>query len=280
MFALQSLPAAAQAWLPPGGSSGLALEYNNTYNKHHLDSHGDSGDIGHTRVLTNYLSASYSPSDRWLLVGGLPYVSAEYRGDHPHPGEIDGTGYHGTFTDLRLEAHYQAIAGAFAVAPHAAVVLPVTDYETMGHSAPGRGLREVWIGTYLGQSLDQWLPRTYVQMRLNYAFVEHVAHIRHDRINIDAEVGYFFTPAFSVSLVGMWQDTDGGRNMPIPANDPLFVHHDQLAATRFFNLGGGFAWSISERFHSYIFYGQMLRGRNAHMMDDSISLGLSYGTAP
>jgi hypothetical protein len=278
-FALGQLPARAQAWLPNGGTAGYSLEFNETNNRHHYTAKGNETDVGHTRVLTSYLSASYSPSDRWLLIGGLPYVTAKYHGDFPHPGEIDHGGYHGTLTDLRLEAHYQAVTGEFAVAPYAAVVIPVTDYETMGHSAPGRGLHELWIGTYLGRSLDQWLPRTYVQMRLNYAFVEHVAGIRHDRINIDGEIGYFFNTAWSASIVAMWQDTWGGMNMPIPISSPLFIHHDQLAASRFLNVGGSVAWSMSDRIHAYLFYGTDIHGRNAHAMDQSISLGLSFNTS-
>ncbi len=179
-------------------------------------------------------------------------------------------------TDLRLEAHYQAMDGPFAIAPFAAVVFPVTDYETMGHAAPGRGLAEAWIGTYVGASLDEWLPRTYVQLRLNYAFVERVAGISHDRINADLEIGYFINPSLSVRLVGMWQDTDGGIGVPIPPSHPLYHHHDQLAASRFFNVGGGVAWSLSDRVGFYLFYGSAIHGRNVHMVDQSVSIGMNF----
>lgn len=280
LMACLASPAEAQAWLPPGGSSGISLEFNHTYNKKHYDSHGDEVDAGHTRTLSEYLSATYSPSDRWLLVAGIPYVKARYRGDHPHPDEIDNGDYHGTLTDLRLEAHYQAINGPFALAPYVALVTPVTDYETLGHAAPGRGLNELWIGTYLGRSLDEWIPRTYVQGRVNYAFVEQVAGVKHDRINIDAEIGYFFTPALSVSIVGQWQDTDGGIGVPVPPTDPLFPYHDQLAATRFFNVATSIAWSINDRVHTYVMYGTAIHGMNAHKLDQGVSIGLSYVGAP
>jgi hypothetical protein len=278
-WAAVTMDASAQSWLPRAGSGGISLEYNNSLNKHHYDSRGDRADVGHTRVHSAYLSGSYSPSDRWMLTAGIPYVSASYEGAFAHPSEVDDHHFHDTFTDLRLEAHYQAISGPFAVAPYAAFVIPVTDYETMGHAAPGRGLLEGWIGTYVGASLDRWLPRTYLQTRLNYAFVEKVAGIKHDRINVDLEVGYFFSPAWSVRLVGMWQDTDGGISVPIPPSNPLFPHHDQLAATRYFNMGGGIAWTISDHLHTYLFYGSAIHGRNGHMLDQGLSLGISYGTS-
>jgi hypothetical protein len=275
--ALHCTAAIAQAWLPREGSLGFSLDYTNVLNKHHYNSRGERDDIGHTRTHSAYLSGSYSPSDRWMLFAGLPYVRTSYEGDFAHFGsEVDDHGFHDAVTDLRLEVHYQAIDGPFALAPFAAVVIPVTDYETMGHAAPGRGLYEGWIGTYIGASLDEWLPRTYVQLRLNYAFVEKVAGISHDRINADAEIGYFINPALSVRLVGMWQDTDGGIGVPIPRSHPLYHYHDQLAATRYFNLGGGVAWSISERVHTYLFYSSAIRGRNAHMVDQSVSVGVNF----
>jgi len=135
----------------------------------------------------------------------------------------------------------------------------------------------VWVGTFIGASLDEWLPRTYLQLRLNYAFVERVAGVKHDRINADAEIGYFLSPKWSVRLIGNWQDTDGGINVPIALDDELFEHHDQLAATRYFNMGGGIAWAPTEHVRTYLLYGTALHGRNAHMMDDSFTFGVSYG---
>ena len=40
------------------------------------------------------------------------------------------------------------------------------------HATPGRGLNEELVGFYTGKSLYQWLPRTYVQLKYAYAFVE------------------------------------------------------------------------------------------------------------
>jgi len=273
-------PASAQSWLPLKGSFGYGLDYNDTFNKHHYDSRGNRVDAGHTRIFSATLTAAYSPSDRWLLIAGLPYVEGEYHGDHPHPTSIDNSQYHGTVTDARIEAHYQLIDnGTFALAPMVAAVVPVHDYETMGHAAPGRGLNEAWVGTFIGASLDEWLPRTYLQLRLNYAFVEKVAGVKHDRINADAEIGYFLSSKWSVRLIGNWQDTDGGINVPVPPDDDLFPHHDQLAAARFFNLGGGLAWTVSDSVRTYLIYSTALHGRNAHMQDRSFTFGMSYSGA-
>ena len=85
------------------------------------------------------------------------------------------------------------------------------DYETLGHAAPGRGLNELNLGFYIAKSLDQWIPNTYVQARYNYAFVEQVVGVSHDRTNADLEVGYFVNPRFSIRVLYAYQNTHGGN---------------------------------------------------------------------
>ena len=267
----------AQAWLPAKGSYSYGIDYNDTFNIHHYDSHGVAGDFGHTRVFTAAVSGSYSPTDRVMLSASLPWVRSEYHGAFPHPTYVDDGQYHDTFTDLRFDAHYQWIDGSFAVAPYVAFVIPTHNYITLGHAAPGRGLNEAWIGTFIGKSLDAWLPRTYVQVRMNYAFVEKVAGVKHDRINADGEIGYFVNPRWSVRAICNWQDTDGGIGLPVPPSNPLYPHHDQLGATRYLNLGGGVAWQATNRLGTYAIYTTSMHGRNGHELDRSFSFGLGYG---
>lgn len=267
--------ACAQAWLPDQGSLAASIDYNDTFYKYHFLPNGVEFDAGHTRTFTTAFGVAYSPTDRLSFVATLPYVSAEYHGNFPHPTIVDDGSYHGTLTDLRVEAHVQLLDGAFALAPYLALLTPIKDYETLGHAAPGRGLTEGWVGTYVGRSLEPWLPRTYMQARLNYAFVERVARVKHDRINIDVELGYFMTPRWSARVLAFWQDTDGGIPVPVPDTDPLFVHHDQLAADRFLNVGAGTAFQLTGRTSVHAVYSFALHGQNAHKVEHSLSLGFS-----
>ena len=150
----------AQAWLPAKGSFGTAFTYNNVLNQKHYSPDGDEVDAGHTRSEAYGLSVAYSPTDKILLTAGIPYVRTRYWGDRPHPGEIDNGDQHSTFTDLRLSVHYQALLEPFALAPYIAFVAPVKDYETLGHSAPGRGLNETWLGFWIGKNVSDWVPNT------------------------------------------------------------------------------------------------------------------------
>ena len=194
-----------------------------------------------------------------------------------HDTPIDVGTWHSTITDLQFTVNYQLINGAFGLAPYVGAVIPTHDYTTFGHSAPGRGLNEVWFGTYAAISLNEWIPRTYVQVRGNYAFVEEVMGISHDRINATLEIGYFFNPSWNIRVIASEQWTDGGISVPVPVTDPLFPVHDQLAAEEFINVGGGATWVINDRMSIYGLYMEAIEGTNAHKVDHRVILGFSYG---
>lgn len=277
---LAFLPAVshAQAWLPPDGSLILSLDYTDMLNKKHYTASGDEVDVGHTDTQVMSISALYSLSDRFLLKAGLPYIKTRYRGPGlgGHDTEIDNGAWHGTVTDLQISLHYQATDGAIAFTPYVGAIIPTNDYVTLGHAAPGRGVNEYWLGFYTGASLNEWIPRTYVQARYNYAWVEKVAGVSHDRSNVDLEIGYFLNPDWSVRVLGAWQDTHGGIDVPVPITSPLFPYHDILASASFLNLGGGVSWVINDRVAVYGLYMQALHGKDAHKVDHRVSLGVSY----
>lgn len=268
--------ARAQAWLPDRGEWSYTLSYNDIFNKKHYLPDGGEVDVGHTRSKTLGLSVSYAPTDRLLLVAGLPWVHTDFHGERPHPdSHVDEHGA-STITDLRLEVHWQAIRGPFALAPYVAAVIPTHDYPVLGHAAPGRGLQEYWLGFFAGQSLDAWIPRTYVQLRGNYAFVQEVVGIAHDRSNLDVELGYFFNPRLAVQAIGSWQWTHGGIDVPVPPSHPLYPYHDQLADDEFLNVGGGVVWFATAATSLYVNYMTSVRGRNGHKLDQGLTWGFSY----
>lgn len=272
--------ARAQAWLPEEGTFVSSVVYNTVLNKKHYLPDGDEVDVGHTRTHSIGIVASYAFTDRLLAVGSIPYVRAKYEGARPHPTHIDDGDYHESFTDFRLELHFQATEEPVALAPYIAVVVPSNDYATLGHAAPGRGLNEQRLGFYVGKSLDAWLPRTYVQGHYSYAFVEKVAGISHDRSNADLELGYFPSERWSVRAVALWQDTHGGIDVPVPVSHPLFEQHDRIAGESFLNVGAGVAWSVTDSVDVYGLYLSSVSGKNGHKLDSGITVGLSYSVAP
>ncbi|MEY2920165.1 MAG: hypothetical protein RL261_1470 [Pseudomonadota bacterium] len=277
---LAAQTAQAQAWLPPKDSFSASMTYDNVLNLEHYLPNGDTVDAGHTRTHAYGLTLAYSPTDRLMITAGLPYVVTKYWGERPHPTEVDDGHEHSTFTDLRVSLHYQLLERPVALAPYVAFITPVTDYETLGHAAPGRGLNEVWVGFGIGKNLDEWLPRTYVQGRANYSFVEEVANVAHDRSNFDLEVGYFINPRWSVRALGFWQVAHGGVDVPMPPSNPLYPYHDQLAAESFTNVGVGAAVAASPQISMYATFLTSLSGRNGHKLNQGVTVGLSYGLAP
>lgn len=275
--AVSLAPAAlAQAWLPSKGSVGVSLDHTYTLNKKHFTSTGDEIDAGHTQTHVLVAGMSWSPADRVMFKIGLPLVQTKYDGDFPHPGEIDNGRTHRKVTDFQASFHYQLVDGPFALAPFMGLNIPVQDYTTLGHASPGRGLNEFTVGFFAAQSLHEWIPRSYVQMRYSYAFVEEVAGVSHDRSNVDLEVGYFLSPDWSLRLLGSWQDTYGGVQIPIPPSNPLFPFHDQLAEDDHLDAGGGIAWQVTDRIAVHTLYMHGLKGQNSHKVDTRIALGFSY----
>jgi len=271
----------AQAWLPRQGTTAVEVAFNDTFNRHHYLPNGDELDAGHTRTQTESLAASHALTDRVLLAASIPYVSARYSGTHPHPGtNVDDGHYRSEFTDWRLEMHYQLSEWPIAFAPYVALVIPSHDYPSVGHAAPGRNLQERWVGFFAAKSLDPWLARSYVQMRYNFAFVETVAGVGHDRSNADLEFGHFLTRAWSLRAVVSWQRTHGGIDVPIQLSNPLYPHHDQLAAERYVQLGAGVAWSYSARSGVYVLYKAAVSGANGHKLDSGLTLGWTAAFVP
>jgi len=238
------------------------------------------------------MSVSYSPTDRVMLSAGVPYVRSEYHGPRPHrdlagnPLEVDNSDYHGFFTDLHLELDYQVVLEPVALVASLALVEPTHTYPALGHAAPGRDLKEKWVGFFVGKSLDLWIPRTYVQARYSFAFVEPVAGIGHDRSNVDFEVGHFVLPEWSVRGLLFWQHTHGGIDTPIPQfypngqPNPLFPYHDQLSADGFLNVGLGTSFLISRRVMLFLLYDTSLSGKNGHKLGQGMNLGFEYSFTP
>ena len=297
LLAAALAPAAsfAQAWLPDKGTLNTSLLFNNVLYTEHWTSTGDTVGGINVRADTLAMLASYGVTDRVMVSGVLPYIHTRYKGapSHRPPGtppgtppppgfEADDGSWHGTLTDLRLGVHYQLLEKPFALAPFIAFVTPVTDYPTRGHAAPGRGLNELMLGFNAGKSLDPWIPRTYAQLRYSYALVEEVHDITHNRSNLNLELGTFFSARWNVSLYGAWQWTHGGIDVPVKPGSPPFLvlDHDVLAADEFFNAGFGTGFALTANLTAFATYMQGIDGRNGHKVDQSITVGISYGYRP
>jgi hypothetical protein len=266
----------AQAWLPSAGSADMSLSYVDTWTTKHYLHDGSEVDVGHIRTFIYGLGAEYSPTDKLMFAASLPLVESGYDGKFPHPVPVDHGGYHATFTDLRMEMHYQVALTPFAITPYAAFVQPTHTYASFGHAAPGRDLQETWLGVAVGKTLDQWIPRTFIESRFTYAWVQAVQHISHDKENVEIDLGYFITPYLSVQGFWHWQQTLGGVQLPVPPTNSLYPYHDQLGADGFTAVGFSSAWSFSDQSSFSVTYSTDLMGRNGHKVDSAWAVSYDY----
>jgi outer membrane protein W len=267
----------AQTWLPEKGDIGVSLSYQNVYIRRHYLENGQQSDGGRIRAHGLILGATYSFTDRLAMSASVPYYTTKYWGKRPHQMPADDGTYHDALQDVRLEVQYQALQGSTAVTPFVGIVLPTHDYTYFAHSAVGRHLQETVVGIGAGQRLA-FLDGSYVQARASHVFVQRVLGIRHDRDSLDAEFGYFATPDLALRLLASAAKTQGGVdfNRVGGPTSPLFPVHDQLLREEHLNLGAGLSYSMTPSFDVYAMAFQMVRGKNGHKIDYSMTLGVAW----
>src|SRR5258705_12742159 len=245
LFAISPLKLTyAQAWLPSSGDGQVTITYENLYVRDHFDYTGKRFDAGPIRTNTVITTFEYGVTNKLTLDAELTHVTSKYEGfvgPVPH-GPPDTGFYHPTFQDLRVGIRYNVLSKQFVVTPLVAVVIPTHHYETRGHTAAGRDLRELQIGVDVGRELEDIMPRTYVQGRYTEASVQDRQQFSLYRSNVDWEFGYFANSRLSLRFTGAWQQTYDGVRYPLDQNIPDFHElHDRAAQSRFLRFGGGFS---------------------------------------
>ena len=278
----------AQAWLAPKGEASFGVAYQNIYTRDHIFSEGEVFDSGKIRMNMVVFGLTYSFTDRLQASASVPYVATRYDGTRPHVSQVDDGTYHGTFTDLRVDLRYNLLQEPAMVTPFVSAVIPTRDYPTFAHAAPSSGLERYLVGVSFGRRLDPILEAGFAQVRYSYAFQERVLGISHDRSNVDLELGYFLTPSLGVSALGSYQKTHGGIELPVigsAENDafrrtPYYVHHDQLAQSNYWNVGGVVSYALTGTVDVFAAYQTTVWGRSIHATQPGLSFGVNWGFSP
>ncbi len=317
LAAVTPVSSRAQAWLLPKGEASFGLGFQHTRALHHFGEQGER--FGGNRIYGNTLQAylSYSVTDRLTLSVGLPFVSSRYDGPFPHrhpifnvdgtltihedgfpkfaPPTLDDGHWHGTFQDFRFDGRFMAFTEPLVVTPFVTAVLPSHAYEPFSHSAPGRKLWELHLGASLGRRLDPFLPDAYVEASYHYAFVEKVLGLKHDMSLIDAQIGYFVTPALSLRLLGAWQNTHSNYTDaqfyggPPPAANSVvsgnrfilaFLRHDQGEPVDSFNAGLGAGYTLTGNLDVFAAAYKTFSGRNGIGTDIGLLAGMNVSFSP
>lgn len=297
--------------MPGKGKGRLRLAYQNFDVTRHLLSRDVTGRVfsggyvgagktfanGEIAEHTGLLEADYGISDRWALGGSVAYVGSRYVGRGGHPAlrgrqKIDDGRYHPTFQDAAFELKYLAARRHLAVVPFVRFMFPTHSYVNVGHSAVGRGLKQLQIGTNLERPLGPVLPRAYARATLAYAFVESPAlddrgtapapppDLDVDKRQVGLEVGYYLGERVVLNAFGSRLHTEGGidwaRDLLTPSDYERVGHvHDAAARDRHTVVGGGIGVAVTRRTWLYVGYSAIASGQNVHD-GSALSLGASW----
>ena len=270
--------AQAQAWVPSRGEGQVTITYENLYVRDHFDYTGKRFQAGPIRTNTVVSTFEYGITDKLTLDSQLTHVTSKYEGfvaPVPH-GPPDTGVYHPTFQDAIVGVRYNVTSRHLFVTPFVATLIPTHHYETRGHTAVGRDLRELQVGVNVGRDLEEIIPRTYFQARYSYAFVQNVEQFGLNRSNVDWEVGYYAKPRVSLRFTGAWQYTYSGVRYPLDQAVPDFHElHDRAAKSGFVRYGGGVTVTLAKNFDLHADVGNTFRGYTTHGAR-GLSLGISW----
>jgi hypothetical protein len=272
-------PVLAQAWTPPQGEGTVSVQFQDAFVKYHLlpTVRRDRGQIRGETLMADF---TYGISDKVAVSIALPFVASRYRGSTPHDPATDNGAFHSTFQDLRFDIRYNISRKGLVFTPFAGTIVPSHGYQYFAHSAVGRHVRELQIGTYWAKLLDPVLPGLFLQGRYSYGFAERIVDISHNRSNLDLEAGYFVKPELRVFVLGASQLTHGGVDLtgnsrPI-LGEILWPHHDQIGRDNYLNVGAGAAFDLTP---TVGIYGSVIRtvaGRNTHALHHALTIGMSW----
>jgi hypothetical protein len=207
-------------------------------------------------------------------------VTSRYRGLTPHDPATDNGAFHSTFQDFRFDLRYNVSRKGLVFTPFAGTIVPSHGYQYFAHSAAGRHVRELQVGTYWAKVLDPVLPGLFLQGRYSYGFAQRIVDISHNRSNLDLEAGYFVKPELRVFALGAGQLTHGGVDLtgnsrPI-LGEILWPHHDQIGRDNFLNVGAGAAFELTPTVGVYGSVIRTVAGRNVHALHLGVAAGVSW----
>src|SRR5262245_40650722 len=261
---------------------------------------GDGNKLYHGEMAdqTGLLDVDFGVFDRLAINGSVAYVASKYEGTSPHPALpgrefIDDGHYHPQFQDASVGVRYLAVSDPLAVIPFVRFTFPTHDYIAVGHSAVGRGLKQLQLGANLARGLDPLLTNAYAKATLAYSFVGQPEVDAHDHPGATApqeydlnkrfvsmELGYFVTTRFAVNAFGSNLHTEGGidwaRDLKTPADYARIGHvHDSAARDRHTVLGGGLSFAMLPSFWVYASYSGIVSGQNVHY-GNSLLIGTNW----
>lgn len=269
LFAVGARSSFCQAIVLDKGQWTFATDYQHTFVRYHVGFDGSKADLGHIMANSIRQSASYGLTDRITLDGDIPFVSAKYIGTQPH-GRLDDGTFHSTFQDFHVGARMNVMTRPLSVTPFIRMTVPSHHYQLEGHTAQGRDKFELTPGLYCGRDLGPRLPNAFFEVMVSHTWVQRTyieqTSERLNRTNGSIEIGYYVTPAVTVSLFGNGVRTHGGWSFPVHVfkNENEIEEHDRFDKTKDVLTGGSIAYTFHNGLTVYAGYFATVWARTAH----------------
>lgn len=301
---------AQQAWVGERNSLSASLDY--VYSRSDNIRGSEEGPyldpiFSHTAAL----AVEYTPIERLGLIATIPVVASRYdfqneRDNLPPHGRYDDGDYHAAVQDFRLDVRYMVVDDVVTFSPHVSVSIPMSNYETVGYAAAGRGLKMLIFGGAIGKFFTSGVPNLYLHGRYEFRWTEgyetsfpETAEVPQNKSFMDALVGYYILDTLEVNLAGSlqlahggftfdeWLNEDPPNNLMGDARDeyirraqlqkPLQYFHDALLAEQFLHVGAGVSYQVMEQVRLSAFARFFVWGENTRNAD-LYGLGLSWDT--
>lgn len=211
----------------------------------------------------------------------LTLMAVKVGDDHfqhfPTNGPYDDGDLHFTAVDLKAGFRYQLkpIEEVLGLAFTLAGSVPTHDYPTNGLTAPGHGLKALYLGAAVERDFGPVLPNMFFQADYSYVIRERVdvdqytEDINRNYHEGSALLGYLLPANFLIGVGGNVRFSVDGADFDTILLDPPSIqyNHDRLLDEDVVLVGGDLGYAISEKtqvgFQARFFvYGENTRNQN------------------
>jgi hypothetical protein len=243
-----AIPSASAAQDPPAGEGLVVQSYQYVRSPVHLASDGaPNPDLGKSQSHMTFVDVKYGLTDRLALAGTGAWMASKWTGNQKDShGPLDTGAFHYGLQDARAELRYTFDVGRAFVTPFVGAGGPMRPYETRGHSAFGRKLKDAQVGVAVG--LPVWW-RGDLHTSIGYAFVQRVKGVDFnlDRLTGDVAFGRPVGSKLWLEAACSFQWMHDGLRVPLVDHFELREVHDRFVRSSHTVLGGSASVPLSSR---------------------------------
>jgi hypothetical protein len=255
----------AQAQIPEAGTVDLSAQYLHFDGHDHLFStdrvdgltlrgytaSGSHWFLGDTFAHTLLTAADFGISDRLAVTVQAAFVWSEYEGNAPVSLSIDDGTMRGSIQDGTIGLRSPIIGRPFLLTPSVGITFPLTDYASLGHSAPGPHLFGGTLGLSAARGLGAYGGVGILESKIEVTVYEKTSDRRITRLRSEIESSLFTFNTLSLDGYAAYHTTFGGADWVSGDPSQPQVHggassvalETRTSAARAARLGVGCTWS-------------------------------------